>query len=289
MIIGHKDIIDKLNRLISNNEVAHSYIFSGQDGIGKLLVAKGFAKNILCKDNEKEQIMFDNNNHPDFKLLIPDEKGTIKIEVIREMIKDISIKPIVSKYKVYIIDSADSITVQAQNALLKTLEEPPTYVVIILVTSKYNALLNTIRSRSQKLDFQRLQKNDIMKYIETNNYIVSLPIDTLISLADGSIGKFMQVIDNIEIIQYLINFVDAIFQKNVLDFNQFAIYLTDKKENIFNILDYLEIIIFEKNKEIDVASYIMYIEEAKKNIQSNINFEICIDKMVLGFEEVQNE
>ena len=78
MIIGHKDIIEKLNRLISNNEVAHSYIFSGQDGIGKLLIAKDFAENILCKDNEKEQIMFDNNNHPDFKLLIPDEKGTIK-------------------------------------------------------------------------------------------------------------------------------------------------------------------------------------------------------------------
>ena len=65
--------------------------------------------------------------------------------------------------------------------------------------------------------------------------------------------------------------------------------MTDKKENILNILDYLEIIIFEKNKEIDVASYISYIEEAKKNIQGNINFEICIDKMVLGFEEVQNE
>ena len=287
MIIGHNDIIDKLNKLINNNEVAHSYIFNGKEGIGKLLVALDFARNILCGDNQKERLSFDNHNHPDFNLIKPDEKGAIKIETIREMIKDISIKPILAKYKVYIIDNADSITPQAQNALLKTLEEPPNYAVIILVTSKYNSLLNTIRSRSQKLDFTKLKNSDIINYMKDNNYQTNLDQKLILSLIDGSIGNISQVFDNIDAINKLVSFIDNIQNVNAIELNDMAIYLGEQKDNIYMLLDYLETIMYERIKNADISRYIKSIEEAKKNIQGNVNFEICIDKMLLAFEEEQ--
>ena len=285
MIVGHSNIIDKLNNLVINNEVAHSYIFNGKEGIGKRLVALNFAKKILCQNSPKNEIAFDNNNHPDFKLIKPDEKGTIKIEVIREMIKDISIKPILSKYKVYVIDNADTITMQAQNALLKTLEEPPHYVVIVLITSKYNSLLNTIRSRSQKIDFNKLDQNDIINYMQNNNYKMSLEQNLFFALIDGSIGKIPEIVENMDAINKLIDFTDNIENVDIIGLNDMAIYLNNKKDNITTILDYLEIIIYERSKDKDVAKYIKSIEEAKRNIEGNVNFEISIDKMLLAFEE----
>lgn len=288
MIIGHEKIISKLNKLIDNNEVAHSYIFNGPEGIGKMLVAMEFAKSILCSNDVNHKNTFDNGNHPDFKLIKPDEKGTIKVEIIREMIKDISIKPIMSANKVYIIDAADCITAQAQNALLKTLEEPPYYAIIILITSRYNSLLTTIRSRSQKLDFQKIEKNDIIKYIEDNNFEIDIEHELLMNLINGSIGNISKVSNNIEAIKVLIDFVDRISELNVIELNKFSQEIMKYKENILTILDYLEIIIFEKIKNNTGAEFIKSIESTKKNIQGNINFEICIDKMLLDFWEVNN-
>lgn len=288
MIIGHIEIIDKLNTLISNNEVAHSYIFNGPEGIGKKLVAIQFAKNILCGNDEKEKISFDNGNHPDFKLIEPDEKGTIKIETIREIVKDILVKPIVSKYKVYIIDQSDTITTQAQNALLKTLEEPPQYAIIILLTSRYNSLLSTIRSRSQKLDFKKLQNSDIIKYMNDNKINIDLEENILTNLINGSIGNIQKVLDNIEPINKLIQFSNEIDKLNIVQINKFAQQLLEYKNEILILLDYLQTIMYINEKSVKTSEYIKIIEDTKRNILGNINFEICIDKMLLSIWEVNN-
>ena len=126
-IIGNNDIKQKLKKSLEQNKVSHSYLFIGKQGIGKKLIAKDFAKGIL------ESELYENN--PDLLYIEPDG-NSIKIEQIRQIQKEIQEKPIVSNKKVCIIDDADKMTKEAQNCLLKTLEEPPTYTTIILVRRK---------------------------------------------------------------------------------------------------------------------------------------------------------
>ena len=137
-IIGNDRIKNQLKQAVDLNKTSHSYLFLGISGIGKKMIAKEFAKMILC-ENEKKYcnqckscIEFDSNNNPDFTLIEPDG-ASIKIDQIRQMQKKIIEAPIISKNKVYIIDDADLMTTEAQNCLLKTLEEPPEFVTIILI------------------------------------------------------------------------------------------------------------------------------------------------------------
>lgn len=142
-IIGNEKVKELLNKSIEQNNILHSYLFLGIEGIGKSLFAKQFAKMILCQNDIKpcnkckSCIEFENNNNPDFTMINNDEK-VIKIDQIREMNKKITEKPITSNKKVYIINNSDTMTKEAQNSLLKTLEEPPEYAVIILIASNEN-------------------------------------------------------------------------------------------------------------------------------------------------------
>ena len=162
-IIGNDKIKEILKKSIETKRTSHSYMFIGIDGIGKQLFAKEFAKEILCLEETKSEkhtycnkckscIEFDTNNNPDYKIIdIEQDEKSIKINQIREMQIKISEKPIISHNKVYIINNADTMTIEAQNCLLKTLEEPPEYVTIILIGSDENSFLTTIKSRCTKI------------------------------------------------------------------------------------------------------------------------------------------
>ena len=157
-IIGNNENKKILSKSILSNSVSHSYIFSGISGIGKFLFAKEFAKAILCTGEQKpcneckscESI--ENGNNPDL-IIIDEQTNSIKTEQIKELTSDVLEKPIKGNKKIYIINNSENMTKEAQNALLKTLEEPPEYAIIILVTSNENLLLNTIKSRHFCLDF----------------------------------------------------------------------------------------------------------------------------------------
>ena len=166
-IIGNEKIKSYLQEFINNKAISHSYLFSGQDGIGKKLFAREFAKMILCLSDNKpcnscsSCIKFDSNNNPDFLQIEPDG-NSIKISQIREMQKNVYEKPILSNKKVFIIDESEKMTEEAQNSLLKTLEEPPEYMVIILISSNENKLLNTIKSRCLKINFLNIRMDIIL-------------------------------------------------------------------------------------------------------------------------------
>ena len=139
-IVGNSPIKYTLNKIVENNNILHGYLFVGIEGIGKQLFAKEFAKMILCTSNNKpcnqckSCIEFDGNNNPDFQIMEPDG-NSIKIEQIRLMNSKIIEKPITALRKVYIINNAEKMTLDAQNCLLKTLEEPPEYATIILISN----------------------------------------------------------------------------------------------------------------------------------------------------------
>ena len=169
-ILGNDHIKQQLKKSIENNQVSHSYLFIGIEGIGKKLIATEFAKSILCLNkgeycnNCKSCIEFESNNNPDFLYIEPDG-NSLKIEQIREMQKKIQEKPIISDKKVYIIDNADKMTIEAQNSLLKTLEEPPEFAVIILIGSNENAFLTTIKSRCMILHFNPINNVEMRNYL----------------------------------------------------------------------------------------------------------------------------
>lgn len=151
-ILGQVSVKSKLKRAIETGNITNAYLLTGPEGVGKKMVAEDFAESLLGLRLE---------NSPDYKRIgVKKGENSIKIDQIRDMIGDMSIKPY-GDYKIFIIDDADKMTIQAQNALLKTLEEPSAYGIIILVTRNDQALLDTIRSRCLEIKFAPLTNRDI--------------------------------------------------------------------------------------------------------------------------------
>lgn len=141
-IIGNEKVKEMLEQTVKKDKVLHSYLFTGKEGIGKFLIAEEFAQSILCQNPQealcghcKSCLEFESGNHPDYQVIEPDG-NSIKIEQIRYSNAKILEKPVSSAKKVYIIRDSQKMTKEAQNSLLKTLEEPPEYAVIILITSR---------------------------------------------------------------------------------------------------------------------------------------------------------
>ena len=159
-IIGHEKQKDVIVDMVIDDAISHAYLFYGKKGIGKSLLACEFAKKILNTENLSE--------NPDYTYISKQEdKKEIVIEQIRKNIIDnIYETPIASDKKVYIIDDAEALNVAAQNALLKTLEEPPKYVVIILISNSKSAFLPTILSRVNELNFVGVDKVELKEYVK---------------------------------------------------------------------------------------------------------------------------
>ena len=201
-ILGNDSIKNMLKQTIISTQISHSYLMIGMPGIGKKMIAYEYAKALLCLgeykicDTCKSCMEFDSNNHPDFLCIEPDG-NSIKIGQIRELQKRIQEKPIISSKKVYIIDNADLMTKEAQNCLLKTLEEPPEFAIIILIGSNENAFLTTIKSRCTILHFKSIRDEDVKKYLE-QNYRIETVSKNILEIAQGSIGKAIYLKDKQE-------------------------------------------------------------------------------------------
>lgn len=294
-IIGNEEIKIFLDNLIKTNNVVHSYMFIGPDGIGKVLFAKDFAKMILCQDSNKacnhcsSCIKFNSDNHPDFMIINSEDGKSIKINQIRFLQERISEKPIVSNRKVYIINDSDLMTVEAQNCLLKTLEEPPEFAVIILVLSNENKCLSTIKSRCTKIAFQKLRNSDLTQYANENNLEVN---SSLLSASDGSISKLLNLQNNLEAYKQLDNIINAFSKDNIVDIWNNADILYKSKDNINTLLEYLNTVFLERLKSTKESKYILsikIIENTKNKLSNNANYDMCIDNLLLQIWEDFNE
>ncbi|MBI5207244.1 MAG: DNA polymerase III subunit delta' [Candidatus Firestonebacteria bacterium] len=201
-VIYHKNAIKILSSSLKNNTVAHSYLFAGPNGIGKKLLAIEFAKALNClnkKDDSCTECLsckkIAENNHTDVRI-ISTKDDNIKIEIIREIGKDVVLKPFEGRKKVYIIDDAEKMMQESSNAFLKTLEEPPPNVVFILITSNLKRILSTIISRCQIVRFTLIDEESIKKYIETNFNVDHHRTEIIARLVDGKIGMIRDLIEN---------------------------------------------------------------------------------------------
>lgn len=297
-IIGNNKNKKTLTNIIEKNTILHSYLFTGKNGIGKKIFAKEFAKMILCQGDNKKPcnkckscIEFDGNNNPDFNIIGPDG-NSIKIEQIRLLQTKVYEKPIISNRKVYIIDEAEKMTKEAQNCLLKTLEEPSDYITIILISSLENNLLNTIKSRCMKVVFNKLEDEEIKTFLKTNYGIENIN-NSLIRAYDGSIGNAICYKDKIDIYTQTYDLIYNIDKKDIIDILNSAEVLYKNKEDIYELLDYINIILFDLSKENQYnnkyLNCIKICEKTKSKLKANNNFDMSIDDLLISVWEEINK
>ena len=291
-IIGNTEVKEYLEKIVNSNNVLHSYLFLGTEGIGKKEIAKEFAKKILCSTKEegctcKSCLCFDSNNHPDLYVIDYDNQS-IKIDEIRTLTEKVIEKPIISEKKVYNINNAETMTKEAQNCLLKTLEEPPEFVVIILISSNDNLILNTIKSRCMTIKFNNIDNELIKKYIDENLEYGELS-ENLLKYINGSIGKAIKLKDIKDKYTEIENYLKKVTSLDIVDFLYYGKTIYDK-ENINDILNYIIVCLYSNSK--DNVNYIYAIEHVNKcslRLKANSNFDLCIDNMLMGIWEEMNE
>ena len=277
-IIGNETVKNTLKKSIETNQITHSYLMIGIPGIGKKLIAKEYAKEILGRD-----IL----NNPDFLCIQPDG-NSIKIEQIRQLQKEIQEKPIISNKKVYIIDDADFMTKEAQNCLLKTLEEPPEFAVIILIGSNENSFLPTIKSRCMILHFRELYDSEIIEYLQ-KEYNEQNVTQSMLDIAGGSIGRAISLKDKQEQYQKVEAIIKNLEKKDLIDIIQESEVLYKSKDDINDMLEYINIILLKMAKDNYLyTDCIKIVENTKKRLAQNANYDMCIDYMLFKMWEEVN-
>jgi DNA polymerase-3 subunit delta' len=324
-IIGHESIIQHLQNAIVSNKVSHAYIFHGEEGMGKKTLAGAFAKTLQCEekgilscDRCKSCLQADTGNHPDI-INVTHEKYSIGVDDIRLQVNaDIQIKPYNSPYKIYIIDDADRLTEQAQNALLKTIEEPPEYAVLLLLTSNISVILPTILSRCVTLNLKPVDKQSIKEFLMQNHQIPDYMAEVAAAFSGGNVGKalkyassedFGKMKDNV---LHLLKYIDDMELYEVIAGLKF---LTADKNNIEDYIDlmilwYRDVLMFKATMDPDLLLYreeltfikkqaslrsyegidkiIQAMERAKIRLKANVNFDIAIELMLLTIKENSN-
>lgn len=299
-VVGNTKVKKILENAINNKTILHSYLFIGEEGIGKKLLAKEFAKTILCTSENnkpcdicKSCVEFNSNNNVNFSIINEDGSG-IKIEDIRNMQNKIAEKPINSEYKVYIIDDTELMRDDAQNCLLKTLEEPPEYVVIILITANENKILNTIKSRCMKLYFNKLENNDMRKIL-TSKFNMTDIKESFLDASNGSIKKALLIKEKSTEYEQINKLFDIINKEDLVTFINSAEIIYNGKDDIYNILDYINILLTNKMNENNKDSFkyancIFTVEEVKKRLRANSNYDMSIDYLLMNmWKEINSE
>lgn len=229
-IMGQKRALNILKNFIDKERFPHSLLFYGPKGTGKFLTAKSIAKYFNCMSTENQTKGKDNCNNcrrideeifPDF-FVIRQEKKVIKIDQIREIIRQINLKPMESRYKFFVIDGAESMNIASENSFLKTLEEPPPENYIILITHNINALLDTIISRCVKIEFNHLTIETITRILTEKMAVEPMLARKVAVISNGSMHNAVELLseNNFEKIFGIFEMFVAFLQKEEIDILQ---------------------------------------------------------------------
>ena len=322
-IVGHEQIIWHLKNAVSTGKISHAYMFNGEQGSGKKLLANLFAMTLKCEEGGTEPCMKCRScrqaltgNHPDIIRVSHEKPNTIGVEDIRGQVNgDIQIRPYNGKYKIYIISDADRMTVQAQNAILKTIEEPPGYAVLMLLANNADMMLPTILSRCVRLNLKAVKDGDIKEYLMKNLQIPDYQAEISAAFAQGNVGKAVKLAssdkfnemkqDVLELLRYmdrmeLYEIMDAVKRINAYreDMDDFLDLLTVWFRDVLLFKATLDAgsLIFKDElpaiqKRARTSSYegleeiIRAIDRARVRLKANVNFDLVLELLLLTIKE----
>ena len=322
-ILGNEMVKDHFKKAIANHKISHAYILTGEAGMGRKSIANAFAMTLLCEKGGSEPCMSCHSckqvmsgNHPDLIYVTHEKPGSIGVDDVREQINDtIMIRPYSSYYKIYIVDEAEKMTVQAQNALLKTIEEPPAYAVVMLLADNPDALLPTISSRCVQLNLKPVGDQLVKDYLMNEMHVPDYQAEVDASLAQGNIGKAERIArspeyeETLESALRMAKYADSMPLYEIVETIK---KLTAEKDNIDDYFDifslwFRDVLLFKATKEVDSlvfkqelngirerankSSYeglekiIEAIQKARARLNANVNFDLTMELMFLTMKE----
>ena len=322
-IIGQEQIKEHMRNALSTGKVSHAYIINGEKSSGKEFIARVFAMALQCERGETEpcqechsckQALSD--NHPDIIRVMHEKPNSISVDDIRAQVNnDVVIKPYSGPHKIYIINEAEKMTIQAQNALLKTLEEPPEYTVILLLTSNIDSLLPTILSRCVVWNMKPVADELVKKFLMQEMEVPDYKADVCVAFARGNIGRAKALASSEEFENVKAEALSLL--KYIQDMELSEIIAAVKKitEYKLEINDYLDIIaiwyrdalLFKATRDVNhlvfreelpslrrtaqrssyegIETIIKALEKAKKRLDANVNFELTMELLMLTIQE----
>ena len=321
-IIGQESIKKHLQTAIKTGNLSHAYIINGEYGSGRQTIASALAKTIQCQSKTDDTDacgvctsckQAESHNHPDIKYITHD-KTSISVNDIREQLTN-DIKPYSSEYKIYIIPDANKMTEQAQNALLKTIEEPPVYAIIILLTENCDSLLPTIRSRCVTLTMNPVEKDKICTYLENKFQLEPEQAQIAANYCQGNIGKAIRFASSSDFIEMknqvlkLLKNLDSMDIASIIDtIKEFSTHKNDINDYLdLMLLWYRDVLMFKVTKDANLLLYsdeysaiseqatkrdyenieniIAAIDKAKVRLKANVNFDVTIELMILAMKD----
>lgn len=323
-IIGQEQIKDHLTHTIEQGKISHAYVINGERFSGKEFIANVFAMALQCEHPDgvepcqqchscKQAL---SGNQPDIIRVTHEKPNTIGVDDIRTQINtDIAIKPYSSPRKIYIIQEGEKMTAQAQNALLKTLEEPPAYAVILILTTNVDALLPTILSRCVVLNMKPVRDDLVKKYLMEELKIPDYKANVCVAFARGNLGKARQLASSEEFDHIKEEAVSMLKYVQDMEINEMLAAIKKIQEYKFDVEDYLDILaIWYRDvllfKATNDANHLIFKEEiqyikkcadrcayegiedilkaldkAKSRLKANVNFELTMELLLMAIKE----
>lgn len=321
-IIGHADIVEHMRNTIRMDRIPHACLLTGEKGAGKKQLAEVYAMAIQCREKGVDPCLKCpscrkalSGNHPDI-IHVTGTKTGIGVNDIREqVVGDAQVRPYESLYKIYIIDNASGMTPQAQNALLKTLEEPPAYAVILLLADNREALLPTILSRCVELRLKPVSETEIRAFLMDRLHVPDYQAEIEAAFAQGNPGKARRIAESPEFMEMVANAVHQMKrsrEKEIYEMVDAVRGLSAEKQNIQDYLDlyamwFRDVLLFKATREVDglifkeevsaireraaVSSYegiekiLQAIGKAGDRLRANVNFDLTMELLFLTMKE----
>lgn len=323
-IIGQDKVTEHFKSAIKRDKISHAYILSGEQGMGKKSLARAFAMTVQCERGTDEPCMECHSckqalsgNNPDIRWVTHEKPASISVEDIRVQInQDIVIRPYEYKRKIYIIDEAEKMTQASQNALLKTIEEPPAYAVLLLLTSNKEMLLQTILSRCVVMDLRPVDSGTIEEYLRTRERVVDYRAREAALFSGGNIGKAKEMCASDDFFAFkdeVLRMAKNTERMSAADMSANVKEIGKQyKENIGKYLNLLELwyrdvliykvsrnyreLLFRKEEKSisEQAQKLEYggiekilesIDEVRLQIKSNVNFELALEMMFINIRD----
>ena len=318
-ILGNEMIKEHFLKAIESHRISHAYILTGEEGTGRKSMANAFAMTLLCEKGGTEPCMVCHSckqalsgNHPDLIYVTHEKPASIGVDDIREQINDtIQIRPYSSYYKIYIVDEAEKMTVQAQNALLKTIEEPPSYAVIILITTNQEAFLPTILSRCVQLKLKPLKDFTVKSYLTEHLKVPEKDAELCAAFARGNLGKAIHLASSEEFKELYRRVMSLLKNVGSMDIGMLLDCIREIKEQNFDIYEVLDLMqlwyrdvlmykvtkdmnllvfkdeyrmINETGQKIDYAgleAILAAIDTARTRLEANVNLDLAMELLLL--------